>query len=310
MIRTRGTALAVAVIAGEFADGPDAMLWNPYLSRARWRRAALRAALRPNVAVGAVSGAGFLVVGGGWASGFGIVLAIGIGVLLLGSAAFVAWVNLESFAFDHVHPRGRPCRLEQRIGEYFYRAQDFTDLGTTVHATVAAMVEAVAQLHRTPSRAWLDPGLCGEAHRVVWEVLCSLDRTRTARILARQLHADPDSGALAAAVDEAVAVVDRALGEVLTHLRNCVALTRAWEAKLHHDDLRARAEDILAALSEIRPSRLVAAAEPLPQRVFAYLTAARDVTGTGPFPWEQHPGPAPSPASTDGIGDATDRTAR
>ena len=286
MTRTRSAALIVPVIAGEFADGPDTAMWNPHLSRARYRWAEARAALPFTVVLGGLVGAGLVALGCSLIDGFTAVLAIGIGVLVLGSTAFIAWANFDSFTFDHMHKRGRRCYLEQCPGEYFYRTADFSALGAEVRDTVAALVDAVAQLHRSPSRAWLDPTSPDEAHRVAWEALCCLDRTRAARVLVRQLQADPAASELYAAVCDALAVIDRALGEVLTRLQNCVTLTRAWEVKLHHIDLRVRTEITLEALRDIQPSRLVAAAEPLPQNVFAYVTAARDVTGTGSFPWE------------------------
>jgi hypothetical protein len=122
---------------------------------------------------------------------------------------------------------------------------------------------------------------------VAWETLCCLDRTRTARALADRLHDEPDAADLAAAVDEAVEVIDKALADVLFHLRGCLMLTQAWEAKLRHADLHTRTDAALDSLRESQATRVAAAAEPLPQNVFAYVTAARDVTDTGPFPWER-----------------------
>jgi hypothetical protein len=196
--------------------------------------------------------------------------------------------NLNCFTTDHRHDHNARCRLEQRPGEFFYRTRDFTTLGTTVGDHAAQLIGAVGELYTTPARAWLDPELPREAHRVVWEALCCLDRTRPARALAAQLAAEPGESELASAAAAAVAQIDQATADLLFHLYGCVTLTRAWEAKLHHGDLAARTATALTVLREIPIGRPVAAAEPLPQSVFAYLTAARDVTDAGPFPWE-HP---------------------
>lgn len=286
---TAVTSSPVAI--GEFDDGSDAMLWHPHLSRARWRRETLRAALPARVVLCGLLGVAFVAEGIAGHTGLAAVLTAGLGVLAVGSATVAAVVNAACFDTDHAHDRHRPCRLEQRPGEFFYRTKDFLTLGTGVHDTVAGVLDAVHQLHSTPARAWLHPDLPREAHLVAWEVLCCLDRTRTARAVADQLRGDHEAGELAARANDAITVIDQALAEVLRHLRHCVALAQAWTTKLRHADLETRVQDTLVSLGDAGAARIAADAEVLPQNVFAFVTAARDVTGTGPFPWEQPAAP-------------------
>lgn len=83
-------------------------------------------------------------------------------------------------------------------------------------------------------------------------------------------------------------MIDDALDDVVRHVHGCLVLTRAWEAKLRHSELTTRTDHTLAALpGDTEVQQLAQAAEALPQNVFAYVTAARDITGTGAFPWEQ-----------------------
>lgn len=275
------------VTEGDFDDGVDIMLWNPALPPARWRRETLRALIsRPTVLWGLLGG-GSLILGIEWATGTAAVVIVAVGVLALLACTLTAVVNLDCFTTDHHHHDVR-CRLERHPGEFFYRTRDFTSLGAPVSALAAQLISAVGELYATPAGAWLDLELPREAHRVVWEALCCLDRTRPARALAAQLAAEPDEDALAGAVAAAVAQIDQAVADLLFHLHGCVTVTRAWEAKLRHRDLAARTDSTLTVLREIPISQVVATAEPLPQSVFAYLTAARDLTDAGPFPWE-HP---------------------
>lgn len=282
-------------MTGEFADGPDIMLWNPHLRRARRRWEALRAALPAQGVLCGVLAVGLLVTGIEWETGVAAVLAIGISLAALASVVFAALVNLACFATDHVHQRGRRCRVERHPGEFFFRTQDFTDFGDVVTEAVSSMIAAINQLHVTPARAWLDPALPCEAHLIAWETLCWLDGTRTALALARQLGSESPGPELADAMQDAIAGISQTVHEVAGHLRACVTLTDAWTAKLHRADLEPRIESALDALPGDRSAPLVTAAEGLPQSVFAYVTAARDVTSTGPFPWEQN---RPAPAET------------
>jgi hypothetical protein len=274
------------VSEGDFSDGTDIMLWNPNLSPARWRRATLRALVPGSTVLYGLSGLIAVAMGLGPATGIAAVLLVAFGAIATCIGACDAIVNVACFATDHRHRHGGPCRLEQRPSEFFYRTRDFTSLGTIAGEQAAQLISAVGELHTTPARSWLEPGLPGEAHRVVWEALCCLDRTRSVRALAAQLAAEPGEDALAGAAAAAVVQIDQATGELVLHLHGCLTLTRAWEAKLRHHDLAGRTDAALATLRQIPINRTVAAMEPLLQSAHAYLTAARDLADAGPFLWE------------------------
>jgi hypothetical protein len=127
-----------------------------------------------------------------------------------------------------------------------------------------------------------------EAHQAAWEALCCLDRTRTARVVADQLRCDDEARESATQVNETLCGIDQALSDVLRHLRHCVTLAQAWTSKLEHADRETRVQDTLSSLrGGSDAARIAASVEALPQNVFAFVTAARDVTGAGPFPWEK-----------------------
>ncbi|WP_410647983.1 hypothetical protein [Amycolatopsis sp. cmx-4-54] len=274
------------VLDGVFPDGPDTVLLHPALIPRHWRRRQIAAAVRPGTVLKGLPGAtvvGFpLMAGNGFAGKF-IFTTVALIVVLAGWRAACA-------AKEERGPHGDTPRTRLRRGEG-WRSKDFADLGADTARLVRELLAGVDELHRTPARAWIDPALPGEAHRVVWEALCCLDRGRDARALAEELATDPDAGEdLVAAARQAACTIDHDLAEVARHLRGCLLLTRAWEAKLRRTDLTHRADRVLAALpgrDELR--RLTGAAEALPQNVFAHVTAARDLAQAGEFPWERPP---------------------
>ncbi|WP_216211070.1 hypothetical protein [Amycolatopsis aidingensis] len=279
------------VRAALFPDGPDSLLLNPDISQSQWRGERVRAGLRPRIVLTGLAGAVLAVLAASSASGFTAVFALSAGILAIGASAVGGWYSATRVLTDHRHGPGSPCRLDRVRGAFFFRGRDFADLGAA--STVArTLIASVDELHRSPARAWIDPALCGEVHRVVWQALCCLDRTRAARSVADDLAADPESeaGELATAARRAVTVVDDGLGEVARQVHGCLVATRAWEAKLRHIDLAARADSTLAVLPGHDHVRgLSEAAQAWPQAVFAHITAARDLTGAGAFPWEQPP---------------------
>lgn len=284
---------ATPVRAATFPDGPDSLLLNPDISERRWRGERVRAGLRPSIVLTGLTGAVLAVLAALSGSGFAAVFALGAGILVIGASVFAGWSGAARVLADHRHRPGYPCRLDRVRGEFFLRSRDFTGLGTASTAA-RTLIAGVDELHRSPARAWIDPAVCGEAHRVVWQTLCCLDRTRAARALADELADDPDPdaevGELAAAARQAVTAIDDGLAVVARHVHACLVLTRAWETKLRHTELAGRADRTLAALpGHDHVRRLSDAAEALPQTVFAYVTAARDITGAGTFPWEQEP---------------------
>ncbi|OXM59569.1 hypothetical protein [Amycolatopsis vastitatis] len=284
-LRTTGSPVHPAV----FPDGPDSVLRNPDVSETQWHRELVRVALYPWLFLTELAGILLLVLAGVLVDGAASVLALSAGILTVSGSVLAGWHRASRIASDHRHGPARRCRLDRVRGEFFLRSRDFSGLGTA-SAAAGTLFAGVDELYRSPARDWIDPALCAEVHRVAWQALCCLDRTRGARGLAAELAADPASavGDLAIAARPAVTAIDDALEEVVGHIHACLVLTRAWEAKLRHTDLTAQAEHTLSALpgpDQLR--RLSEAAKTLPQAVFAYITAARDVTDAGPFPWEQ-----------------------
>ncbi|MFE5565051.1 hypothetical protein ACFQ68_08670 [Amycolatopsis japonica] len=280
------SVLVSPVLDGVFPDGPDILLLNPVVTARQWRRrqilatAHLRTVLKGLACVTAVVIA--IVVGHGFAGKF--IAAVLVLIPVLAGCCAAGAIR----AYEGLHDDAPHTGLRRGYG---WRSRDFADLGSESAGLVRELLAGVDELHRTPARAWIDPALPGEAHRVVWEALCCLDRSRDARALAEELATDPEAGEdLSIAARQAVTTIDHGLGEVARHLRGCLLLTRAWERKLRRTDLTHRTGHVLAALPGRDQLRcLTGAAEALPQNVFAYVTAARDLARAGEFPWERPP---------------------
>ncbi|MEU0533458.1 hypothetical protein [Amycolatopsis tolypomycina] len=275
-----------AVTVGDFADGPDILLWNPAVTTKRWRWQVLRVFLTrcfsTRCAVGILVLA--LVLGTGATESLGGALAVGGAIALLLSGICDAGITAACLATDHQH--GRRCALERSPGEFFLRSDDFLDLGSAAHRTAGLLIDLTGELHATAARDWIDPELPGRAHQAVWDALTRLIRTAPARRHAARLVAMPGEADLAATTATAIAEFDGLLGELMFHLQGCVTLTREWEAKLRHVELVERTSAVEAELRAASIGLMVEVAEELPKAVFAYVTAARDLTGAGRFPWE------------------------
>lgn len=282
MTQGKQSAAATPVLAATFHDGPDSLLLNPHVAPLRWRAERVRAALYPRVAIGVVSGICLTVVA--VTSNLGAAVACA-GVFITALGVVIGWERVAGMLTEHGHDASAACRMERRRGEFFFRSRDFTGLGTAGTA-VRVLIAGVDELHRSPARAWIGTGLPREVHRIVWQALEFLDRTRAARCLVEELADAPESAVHEVAA--AVAEIDGALDEVVRHVQGCIVLTRAWETKLRHAELVARTEAALTAMpGRDDARRLTQAAEALPQNVFAYITAARDTVDAGEFPWEQ-----------------------
>ncbi|MET8845999.1 hypothetical protein [Amycolatopsis sp. NPDC004625] len=264
---------------GDFADGPDIMLWNPGVTTKRWRRQVVRVLLARLLSIPCA--AGFILLSTCATDTLGGALATGGAVALMLSGLCDAAITASHLATDH--PRGCRCRLERVPGEFFLRSDDFVNLGAAAHRTAGLLVDLTGELYVTPARSWMDPELPNRVHQVVWDALTRLVRTAPARRHAARLSAMAGEAELAATIATAIAEFDDQLAELVLHLQGCVALTREWEAKLHHAELQA---------ASIRP--MVEVAEELARSVFAYVTAARDLSDAGRFPWER-PLPEPVP---------------
>lgn len=267
-----------------FADGYDTVLLNPAMTPRQWRCRQVLGLVRPMTILKGLFSAVLAMQIADAGHGFGDKLGIGLVTLIL-----VLGVGrvLSRPAGENPFEREGALWPRLRRGE-FIRRRDFADLGPDSRELVAELLAGVEELHRSPARSWLDPALPGQIHKVVWRALCCLDRSRDARALADEIAAEPDDGDnLAAAMRQAVDDVDTCLREVARHVRGCVVLCRAWEQRLRQHDFAIRASRALANL----PGRdhlvnLAQDSDALPLSAFAHLTAARDVTDAGPFPWE------------------------
>ncbi|UOX88405.1 hypothetical protein MUY14_43125 [Amycolatopsis sp. FBCC-B4732] len=271
---------------GDFADGSDTMLWNPAVTAERWHRLVSRAFLEHLVSTRCAAGLLVLALGIAAPGALAGAMTVGGGIALLLSGVCNAFVAAACLATDHEHRQGHRCRLERSRGEFFLRSADFTALGEAATYQAGLLVDLLSELHDSRARDWLDSELCDRAHQVVWAALVRLTRTESARQHAARLKAAPGETELAATTASAIAEFDTQLDELIFHLQGCVTLAREWEAKLRHAEIVEHTETVHAGLraASIRP--FVVVAEELPQSVFAYVTAARDLTGAGRFPWE------------------------
>lgn len=270
------------VCAAALLDSSDTLLLNPDLSAAQWRRERLRAALRPRTVLKGLVAVSLAALGFWTATGTAAVLMIVLGILAVIASVLVGWADAIDIATWHGRGQSRARRAK-----LFLRINDFED---DSRDTVRALIDCVDRLHRSPARDWIDPALLRGAHRVAWQTLRCLDQTREARTLAAQLASDPapDVEPLSTAAHRALAATDETVAVVVRHLQDCVALADAWAAKLRYTALAARTDAVLADLARhTNIQRIATAAETLPQHLFACVTAARDVTNAGPFPWER-----------------------
>lgn len=270
-----------------FPDGHDTVLVNPAITTRQWQRKQFLGLVRPmTILKGLVcTGVAVLVSGAGHGFGEKLVLVAVTLILVLGG-----WRVLSRPIADGRPPYEGVLQPRLRRGE-FLRGSDFADLGAASAGLVNELLAGIEDLHRSPARAWIDPALPGEIHRVVWQALCCLDRSRDTRALIDELASHPDAGDdLTAATRRAVEEIDANLREVARHVRGCLVLVRAWEEKIRRQDLTVRTSRALAALPGKDHIRgLSQDAEALTQNVFAHVTAARDVTQAGKFPWERPP---------------------
>lgn len=268
-------------------DGYATVLLNPAMTPRQLRRRQALGLVRPTTILKGLFAAGLAFQLSCAGDGFGEKFGIGLVTLIL--VLGVLGLFSRSASETSFECEGVP-RLRLRWGE-FYRRRDFDDLGADSRELVAELLTGVQTLHRSPALAWLDPALPGEIHTVVWRTLCCLDRTRAARALADEIAAELDTtDDLVAATRRAVDDVDTSLRKVAQHVRGCVVLCRAWEKKLRRHDLAARVRHTLAAIAgQDHLTRLSQDSDALPRNVFAHVTAARDITHSGAFPWEQPP---------------------
>ncbi|MPZ79670.1 MAG: hypothetical protein GEV28_04430 [Actinophytocola sp.] len=274
------------MIEGEFPTGTELMLWRPGLDRARLRRRALRASLVSTPAAYAVLGVALLILGAsaaprqvGW-------LCLIVGVLAAGVGVVGLWVNYRCVDYDHQHGPNKSCLLDKVNGEYFYSVSDFHDQPPSIVYSVGRIIATVRDVYASPVIVWLDPQQVHEIHRVAWDALRALDRTRTLRRVMDDPLCDAFPDDLLHAHSR-LAVVDDTLDGILNYLHQAVLLVQAWEQKLAETEVRARLRAELDNIPHDTIAATLRRAESLPESIFAYITAARDLTNAGSFEWER-----------------------
>jgi hypothetical protein len=211
-------------------------------------------------------------------------LSAGILGLLIGAAT--AWINYLYFDRDHRHGRNKQCFLERVRGAYFYRPTDFIELGPSTVDTASRIATALRDAHSSPATAWLDPQHLRNLHNIAWHALTIVDRSRSLREVVNQGKRNGTDNDLVRAGEDNLTSLDSAMDAILTSLLNAVALVQAWSQKLADSEHRTRLHAELCDFPRDAITATVRAAESMLDGIFAYITAARDVTHTGPFNWE------------------------
>lgn len=274
------------VIEGQFQTGSELMLWRPGVDRTRLRWRAMLSHLVPLPATYAGLGAGVIALGAqafpgkiGW-------LLIFIGLLVVGAGVVSVWVTYQCIDFDHQHDPGKPCFVDKVPGRYFYRRHDFNDLPPSMVYSVGKILAGVREVYASPTADWLDLQQLRELHQLAWDSLCVLDQTRTLRSVVDAPPGDSVSENLIRARSH-LAAVDDAVDRVLTCLHQVVLLVQAWEQKLVDIEARERLRVEVDNVPRDTIAAICRSAGSLPESIFAYVTAARDIAMAGPFEWER-----------------------
>jgi hypothetical protein len=270
---------------GEFAAGSDLMLWRPGIDRRRIRWRAMVTVRHATTAGYAVLGTVAIILGAHATSRpFWWVMVL-VGIVLVAGSVVVLAVQYHCADCDHRHG-GATCVLCRERSRFFYRRGDVADLPPPLVDAVDQLFTSVHSVHASRAAQWLAPEHLRDIHQMAWNAVTVIDRTRdlhTAR-------SDPACvGCLDADDEHPLTMVDDVLDRVLSCLDQVVLLVRVWEHKLSCANLLNTAlPDTLADIVADTGRQ----ADALPEAVFAYITAARDVTNAGPFPWEHDPKPA------------------
>lgn len=273
------------VTEGEFPTGTELMLWRPGIDRRRLRERAFDAAVFSSPAICVLLGANLVAMGAlpqqaNWISRI-------VTVLILAGYALVVWVYFQCADHDHRHGPDKPCFLDRTRGEYFYHCGDFDDLPQPVVDSTTAVMVTVRGIYASSAVAWLDSQHLREIHQVAWDALRVVDETRELRTLVAdpryyQIISDDLVDARAR-----LSVVDDALDGILDYLHQVTLLLQAWEQKLAEADLLSQLRAEVDTVPACAVASILRRAESLAEGVFAYVTAARDVTNAGPFLWER-----------------------
>lgn len=272
------------VTEGEYPTGTELMLWRPRIDRSRLQERAFHAAVFSSPATCVLTGATLVAMGtlpqqANWISRV-------VAVLILAGYALVVWVNFWCADHDHRHGPDKPCFLDRTRGEYFYHRGDFNELPQPVVYSATMIITTVRGICASRASAWLEPQHLHEIHQVAWDVLCAVDGTRELRKLVDDPHYEAATEDLVDARAR-LSAVDDTLDGILDYLRQVTFLLQAWEQKLTEADLRFRLRTEIEHVPARSMAAVLCSAESLTESVFAYVTAARDVTNAGSFIWER-----------------------
>lgn len=272
------------VTEGEFPTGPELMLWRPGVNRRRLRWCAILRSLVRTIAATTIVVIGLVGLATHELSGTRAWLVIIVVIVIVGVCAVCTVVDYRCAEYDHQHRKCRPCTLEAVRGEFFYRVGEFREFAPVTVDSVHRIIAAVERVHSSSAAVWINVQQLHDVHQVAWDALYLLDRTRTLR----NVLIDPRSAECEELrrVRSYLAEVDEAVDRVLTYLLQAELLVTSWERKLAELELMAQ---LRTELSRVPPETIAVClqrAEAIPERIFAYITAARDVTHAGPFEWE------------------------
>lgn len=269
--------------------GPELVLRNPEITPRQWRRLHLRAGLRPSPVLAGLATAALAGLAAALSSGAAALGAAGLAGLSLIGTVEACGQRASQALTAHLHHPSRACAFNRGPGRYCLSATTITDHEPT-RARVRALIAGLDELHHSPAGAWLDSAVPARLHQVVWLTLLALHRAQPARALADDLADKCDVVDLVARTRQAVNRVDDATEQVLRQLQGALLLTREWERKLQRTVLVARTERTLTAMPDHGQLQVLAGdADTVLHTVFGSITAARDLTDAGPFPWENPP---------------------
>ncbi|SDW73493.1 hypothetical protein SAMN05421504_1011370 [Amycolatopsis xylanica] len=268
------------------ADGGDPVLWKPGVDpdRLRWhavRWRVLKDSLWPWPA--SVIGVGTCAIA---LSESALMTALGI-ALLVTSACFT-WLIFACDKHDLCWKWTADRLMETRRGELFHAASDFNDLPEPISFQVRQIIDYTTKLHGHQGVDWLGACVLEQVHKLAWEIVSCVDRTRELRDWVSAASADDELAEHVRRVEAGLTEIEHGAHRVADCLRQVVELADAWTEKLC---LLSERADLLSALDRLELPTItsaVRAMEEIPDSVFAYVTAARDLIGGGPFAWERH----------------------
>ncbi|WP_275293510.1 hypothetical protein [Amycolatopsis sp. La24] len=273
----------------EFSDsrrsgGPEFVLLNPDSPGLRLRLEMVRAFASGRASGLAVTGV-LLVVVGITVGANSLWLAV-VGVIFFGSGVVCGLENLACYTTGECGYLGNSRRGAARPGEFCYRTRDFETMGARANGIAVRVFEAAEYIAAAPARTWPDPEVPTAAHRLAWEILHCLDQTRSARGTCVRLGAHPRHSEVARSMARALVDVDRKLDQAARSLGGVALLGKEWNRKLRGIESAHQAELELGSLHNIPVDEVESTAESLLERTFYQVTAARDLTCAGSFPWE------------------------